>query len=262
MRFTEFYPDHLEEAMPQWAKKYGAAATLGLMAAAGGNVVYQGLSGGNDVQSMDQLQQKADDAKSKTKADDDRPKIKADPSVVQEMMALLKTAEGSALVREARAAGMKGRELAQFLAQCAHESLNFQFMKEMGDRNYFKRYDIRHAPERAKRLGNVNPGDGIKYIGRGFIQLTGRENYRRAGEALGLPLEERPELVERPDIAAKVAIWFWQHRVQPRVDDYSNTRIATKPINSGLKAVDDRDEKYKAIAHILGVLNWPSSKNR
>lgn len=243
MRFHEF--NQLDEAMPKWAKAAGGAAALG--AAAFG------------------LSQKGQDA-SQTKDPEmiyvqDEPKIVADPGVVQEMLSLLKTPRGIALVREARAAGMKGRELSQFLAQCAHESLNFGVLRELGDQNYFKRYDIKYAPERAKRLGNLRPGDGFKYIGRGFIQLTGRENYRRAGRALGLPLEEQPELVEKPDIAAKVAIWFWQHRVQPKVDDYSDTRSATKPINSGLKALDDRHEKYEAIAHILGVLNWPSLKN-
>jgi predicted chitinase len=243
MRFHEF--NQLDEAMPKWAKAAGGAAALG--AAAFG------------------LSQKGQDA-GQTKDPEmvyvqDEPKIVADPSVVQEMLSLLKTPRGIALVKEARAAGMKGRELSQFLAQCAHESLNFEVLRELGDQNYFKRYDIKYAPERAKRLGNLRPGDGFKYIGRGFIQLTGRENYRRAGRALGLPLEEQPELVEKPEVAAKVAIWFWQHRVQPKVDDYSDTRSATKPINSGLKALDDRHEKYEAIAHILGVLNWPSLKN-
>lgn len=239
MRFHEF--NQIDEAMPKWAKAAGGAAALGAAAL--------GLSQkGNDPAPKDPEMVYVQD----------EPKIKADPSVVREMMSLLKTPLGVALTREARAAGMKGRELSQFLAQCAHESLNFSLMKELGDNNYFKRYDIKYSPERAKRLGNLRPGDGFKYIGRGFIQLTGRENYRRAGKALGLPLEEHPELVEKPEIAAKVAVWFWKHRVQPKVDDYSDTRAVTKPINSGLKALDDRHEKYKAVAQIIGVLNWPS----
>lgn len=244
MRFHEF--NQIDEAMPNWAKAAGGAAALGAAAL--------GLSSQKDQEVQPQKDPEMVYVQ-------DEPKIKADPAEVQDMMNLLKTPAGVSLTKEARAAGMKGRELAQFLAQCAHESLNFQLMKELGDNNYFKRYDIKYAPERAKRLGNLRPGDGIKYVGRGFIQLTGRDNYRRAGKALGLPLEEKPELVERPDIAAKVAIWFWKNRVQPRVDDYSNTRAVTKPINSGLKALDDRDEKYKAVAHLIGVLNWPSYKS-
>lgn len=241
MRFSEFSSERLDEAMPTWAKTAGAAAALG--AAAFGLTNSDKQTKTNDPEVIHVY----DDAK-----------LKANPSTVREMSAVLKTPEGVSLTREARAAGLRGRELSQFLAQCAHESLNFKFMKELGDANYFKRYDIRHAPERAKRLGNLQPGDGEKYHGRGFIQLTGRDNYRRAGKALGLPLEKHPELVERPEIAAKVAVWFWKNRVQPKVSDYSNTKAVTKPINSGLKALDDRDDKYRAIAHIIGVLNWPS----
>lgn len=251
MRFKEFYPDHLEEAMPNWAKKIAPAAALGLTAVAGGNLAYQGLSHGGkpqvtiDLDQAGKLQQ---------------PKIKADPELVKKMMSILKTEAASDLVKEARAAGMKGRELAQFLAQCAHESVNFTTLKEFGGKLDFKKYDIRFNPEKAKRLGNIHPGDGAKYIGRGFIQLTGRDNYRRAGKALGLPLEEQPELVEHPDVAAKVAVWFWKNRVHPKIHDYSNTRAVTKPINSGLHDLDNRHENYKAVAQILGVLNWPGNK--
>lgn len=253
MRFEEFYPEHLEEAMPPWAKKIGAAAAMGLTTAAAGNLAYQGLKGsGGDVKSMDQIERELDDA---------TPKIKANPEVVNQMNSVLNTGIGKTLVGQARAAGMKGRELAQFLAQCAHESLNFSTLREIGDKEHFSRYDIKHNPEKARELGNTNPGDGFKYIGRGFIQLTGKDNYMRAGKALGLPLVEQPELAERPDIAAKIAIWYWENRVDPRVSDYSNTRAVTKPINSGLAGLDDRDEKYKAIAHLIGVLNWPSYKN-
>ena len=253
MRFEEFYPEHLSEAMPQWAKKLGTAATLGLTTAAAGSLAYQGLKGPEGtVQSMDQIQKKVDAA---------HPKIKADPEAVNQMNSLLKSGPGQSLVGEARAAGMKGRELAQFIAQCAHESLNFSTLREIGGRLDFKQYDIAHNPEKARRLGNTEPGDGFKYIGRGFIQLTGKDNYMRAGKALGLPLLEQPELAERPDIAAKIAIWFWNKRVSPKINDYSNTRAVTKPINSGLAGLEDRDEKYKAVAHLIGVLNWPSYKS-
>ena len=238
----------INEAMPQWAKKLGAAATLGIAATTG----YQGLKDpGGTTKSMDQIERELDAA---------TPKIKADPQVVNQMNSLLNTEMGRALTSEARAAGMKGRELAQFLAQCAHESLNFSTLREIGGRLDHKQYDIQHNPEKARRLGNTEPGDGFKYIGRGFIQLTGKDNYMRAGKALGLPLVEQPELAERPDIAAKIAVWFWKKRVHPRVNDYSNTRSVTRPINSGLAGLEDRDEKYKAVAQILGVLNWPNNK--
>lgn len=160
------------------------------------------------------------------------------------------------LTKAAAAAGIKGEELAQFLAQTAHESHNFKSMVEYGGSLDFKKYEPKFVKDKktkklvqvnpkAKTLGNTKVGDGARYKGRGYIQLTGRYNYKKAGEALGLPLEDKPELVEKPEVAAKVAIWFWQNRVQPRVDDYGNTKSATKPINPGLKGLEDRKEKFQ-----------------
>jgi len=160
--------------------------------------------------------------------------------------------EAKILIRTAQAAGMKGKELAQFVAQCAHETANFTSLKEFGGRLDFKKYDPKHNPRKAKILGNKQAGDGAKYHGRGYIQLTGRDNYKRAGQALGLPLEAQPELVERPDVAAKVAVWFWQNQVAPKVSNFNDTAQVTKPINSGLKGLDDRHNKYASIMALMG----------
>lgn len=160
--------------------------------------------------------------------------------------------EAKILIQTARAAGMRGKELAQFVAQCAHETANFSSLKELGGRLDFKKYDPKHNPRKAKMLGNKQVGDGAKYHGRGYIQLTGRDNYKRAGQALGLPLEEQPELVERPEVAAKVAVWFWQNQVAPKVSNFSDTAQVTKPINSGLKGLDDRHNKFASIMALMG----------
>ena len=159
------------------------------------------------------------------------------------------------LIKTAQAAGMKGKELAQFVAQCAHETSNFSSLKEFGGKLDFKKYDPVHNPRKAKMLGNKKAGDGARYHGRGYIQLTGRDNYKRAGQALGLPLEAQPELVERPDIAAKVAVWFWQNHVTPNVTNFADTAAVTKPINSGLRGLEDRTEKY---ASIMALMQRPS----
>jgi len=145
---------------------------------------------------------------------------------------------------QAERAGIKGTELAAFLSQCAHETMNFKRIVEFGGSLDFRKYDPKYAPNKAKALGNIKPGDGAKYKGRGYIQLTGRYNYKRAGEALGLPLEQNPELVEQPEIAAKVAVWFWKQRVQPKIDNFKDVRSVTKTINPGLKGLEDRKEKF------------------
>ena len=159
-----------------------------------------------------------------------------------------------ALHRAARAAGIRGTELAQFLAQCYHESAGFLHMQEMGDRNYFLRYDPRVDPQKARVLGNTQPGDGERYKGRGFIQITGRDNYRRAGEALGVPLERQPELASRPDIAAKIAIWYWKQRVRPNVQNFNDTRAVTRQINPNMRGLQDRHENFKDYKNVFSTV--------
>jgi predicted chitinase len=176
---------------------------------------------------------------------------KVDPAVVKQTLSGLTNPYGVALRRAAQAAGITGTELAQFLAQCAHETQNFSSLKEFGGKLDFKKYDPKYNPEKAKLLGNTHPGDGARYHGRGFIQLTGRENYRKVGKALGLPLEQQPELVERPNVAARVAVWFWQNRVAPKVTNFNNTQAATKPINAGLNGLEDRVNKFNAIMQVI-----------
>lgn len=149
------------------------------------------------------------------------------------------------LTRAARAAGITDpTELAAFLSQAAHESHDFKSMVEYGGSLDFRKYDPKFAPKKARALGNIKVGDGARYKGRGYIQLTGRYNYKRAGEALGLPLEEKPELAEKPEIAAKIAVWFWKHRVQPNVNNFNDVRAVTKPINPGLNGLEDRKEAF------------------
>jgi predicted chitinase len=155
------------------------------------------------------------------------------------------TTHEAVLTRTARAAGITDpTELAAFLAQCAHESHDFKSMVEYGGSLDFRKYDPKFAPRKAKALGNTKAGDGARYKGRGYIQLTGRYNYKRAGEALGLPLEEKPELAENPEVAAKVAVWFWQQRVQPKVNNFNDVRAVTKPINPGLNGLQDRKDSF------------------
>jgi predicted chitinase len=81
-----------------------------------------------------------------------------------------------------------------------------QPVHEYGGNGYFTRmYDINGArPNMARRMGNVNPGDGIKYCGRGYVQLTWKNNYLRMGNLIGENLVDNPDLAMRPDIAVKI----------------------------------------------------------
>ena len=156
------------------------------------------------------------------------------------------------LHRTAKAAGLKGTELAQFMAQTRHESADFSRMKEMGGDKYFnKLYDPKTSPRTAKILGNTKIGDGIRYHGRGFIQITGRDNYRMAGDALRLPLEQHPELASKPAIAAKIAVWYWKTRVKPFVQNFADTAAVTKKINPAMRGLQDRHEYFKDYKNII-----------
>lgn len=96
------------------------------------------------------------------------------------------------------------------LATAFHETAKtMQPIKELGGPSYLHRmYDIRGArPQKAKELGNVTPGDGVKYAGRGHVQLTGRRNYDNAGHALGVDLVGNPDLAMQCDISCRILIW-------------------------------------------------------
>ncbi len=156
------------------------------------------------------------------------------------------------LHRAAKAAGIKGTELAQFMAQTRHESADFSRMKELGGEKYFnKLYDPKTSPRTAKILGNTKVGDGIRYHGRGFIQITGRDNYRMAGEALGLPLEQRPEMASNPAVAAKIAVWYWKTRVKPYVTNFADTASVTKKINPAMRGLQDRQSYFQDYRKII-----------
>lgn len=138
---------------------------------------------------------------------------------------------------------------AAFLAQIAHESAAFRYTRELASGQ---------AYEGNAHLGNVQAGDGQRFKGRGLVQITGRKNYGLAGEALGLPLLEQPELLEEPLQASRSAAWFWtvgaglnlskralQHGVPPRVNlnelaDAGDFEGITLAINGGLNGQDDR----------------------
>lgn len=140
------------------------------------------------------------------------------------------------------------RRIAAFLAQIAHETGGFQHLRELGDTAYLARYEGR------KSLGNLTPGDGPRFRGRGYIQITGRANYSEAAFNLDLPLTENPVLAEQPCHAARIAAWFWHSRgLNPLADDLKFNSI-TKKINGGLNAIDQRRRYWERAKQL-----WPET---
>ncbi|MDM0040273.1 glycoside hydrolase family 19 protein [Variovorax sp. J22G21] len=93
--------------------------------------------------------------------------------------------------------------------------------------------------KRPGNLGNTEPGDGWKYHGRGFVQLTGRDNYAHYGKALGLDLVNHPDLAAEPANAAKIAVQYWKERVVA-LGHQHDIKHATKDVNGHYNALPER----------------------
>lgn len=156
----------------------------------------------------------------------------------------------NALQRAAKEFGIESpSQCNAFLAQVAHESAHFRHLEELwGPTPAQRRYEGR------KDLGNVQAGDGHRFRGRGFIQLTGRSNYRRFGQLLGLPLESHPELAAEPKTAARIAACYWHQRGCNALADRGDFDEITRRINGGQNGREDRLRLFKLLQ------NAPPSK--
>lgn len=144
---------------------------------------------------------------------------------------------------------------AAFIPQVGHESGGFLYTREIwgptpAQRGYEGRAD----------LGNTQPGDGKRFMGRGLIQITGRANYAEAGAALGLDLVKFPQLIETDDdIAALTAAWFWSKRGLNALADRGDflgisIRINGKNKTTGLpNGWPDRQSRWLTAKLALGV---------
>ena len=169
--------------------------------------------------------------------------------------------------------------IAGFVAQCAHESTNFtaleenlnyseaQLIKTFG--RYFGPAPKRNAKEyarkpemianyvymdefRVSKMGNVKPGDGWLFRGRGLKQLTGRENYTNFGKSIGMTAEEAAVYVATEKGAIESACWFWDRNKLNAVADTGDIVKMTKIINGGDIGLADRKKRYEAALAILG----------
>jgi putative chitinase len=141
---------------------------------------------------------------------------------------------------------------AAFLAQIAHESGEFKWMEELwGPTPAQKGYEP--PSPKAKDLGNVQPGDGKRFKGRGPIQITGRANYQKYGGLLGIDLVNNPERAATPEVGFRVAGLFWQKNGLNELADGEMFQTITKRINGGLTGFEDRLKYYTRAKEVLGV---------
>ncbi|HBC51694.1 TPA: XVIPCD domain-containing protein [Stenotrophomonas maltophilia] len=182
----------------------------------------------------------------------------------------MSTDRESQLLRQATKAGIDSPlELANFMAQAGHESrglsrlnesFNFtrgisQIPVEAAWRNgnaaleSARQEALRGRPENLAelmyggRMGNDAPGDALKYHGRGYLPLVGKENYERAGKALDLDLVNHPELAAQPEYAGRIAVWQWQTRVPEGARH--DVREATYALNGALNGIEARRQRFE-----------------
>ena len=165
--------------------------------------------------------------------------------------------------------------IAAFIAQCAHESGNFNFLKENLNYRaesllktfpkYFPNLEIAQKyakkPEAianriyANRMGNgpEDSGDGYRYSGRGLIQLTGKENYSLFAASIETPLDEVVGYLETFEGAVQSACWFWDSNKLNTLADKGDIVGLSKRINGGVIGLEDRIKHYKHAIKVMGA---------
>jgi putative chitinase len=171
------------------------------------------------------------------------------------------------------------RRVAHFISQCAHESNNFRSLEE--NLNYsedallrvFPRYfgvgkrnpaEYARNPEKIanyvymdeyrspkSKLGNVQPGDGWRFRGRGLKQLTGRDNYTAFARSIGMTAEEAANYVATEPGAVESATWFWDTNRLNTIADTDDVVAMTRRINGGDIGLADRQSRYNHAIQIL-----------
>jgi predicted chitinase len=131
---------------------------------------------------------------------------------------------------------------AAFLAQVAHESGELLALEDSGDGT---------AYEGRVDLGNTEPGDGPRFKGRGPLRLTGRANYRKAGDALKLDLAKQPELAARPEHCFRIAGWYWKSNGLNDLADKGDFRQITRRVTGGTAGLESRLKYYRRALEVL-----------
>lgn len=134
--------------------------------------------------------------------------------------------------------------MAHYLAQIAYESGSLHYTKEIA---------TGEAYEGRADLGNTNKGDGVRYKGRGLIQLTGKSNYRMYAKFCGVDVVARPELLEQPVGAVRSSMWYWQTHGLNEWADKDNIIKITRIVNGGTNGLVGREDFLTRAKKVLGV---------
>jgi putative chitinase len=121
--------------------------------------------------------------------------------------------------------------MAHFLAQAAHESAHFGTLTE---------YATGQAYEGRKDLGNTQQGDGVRFKGRGIFQVTGRANYKKYGDKIGVDLVSNPALAADPENSVRTALEYWKDHGLNVLADQDMIKAITRKINGGYNGLDER----------------------
>lgn len=180
-----------------------------------------------------------------------RPKTHAlDPSALQVVAPWLSDHDAAELAKALGPAFVKygivtARRAAAAVAQFAHESAGFRTTTEYADGS---------AYEGRRDLGNVSPGDGRRYKGRGYIQITGRGNYAAVTRAFGVNLLAAPGLLATPKYAALASCWWWQSHGCNALADRGDFVALTRRINGGYNGLTDRQEYHARAKRVASRL--------
>lgn len=181
-----------------------------------------------------------------------------------------------AIVDECAKGNITGKlRVCAFLAQILHESANLLYSKELTGHTVAtmrstwphifptaeSAQPCLHQPEKlfnyvygtgklGRDLGNDQPGDGWKYIGRGFIGTTGKANYKQLSEDTGIDFVSHPELLEQPHYALMSAVNFWNKYKLSELADKGDFRSVTQHVNGGQIGAANRELNYEKLKNV------------
>ncbi len=117
-------------------------------------------------------------------------------------------------------------------------------------------------PRKAADLGNTHPGDGFKFRGRGYIQITGRFNYTRFGDIIGAPLEDDPDRASGFGTALEIAAAYWSARKINAACDSQSVERVTQLVNGGRQGLRERQNEFARLAPIIRQISKAAKASR